>query len=232
MHFSRNPPGPNTSCIKGSVDSFAVLSAAPCRATPTPVGSSSNCTYSRSAVFAARFTFAPGESPAGLNARFARNPPLLPGRTGETSYDNISVRSAPSAARLERGGDRISLDSGRLRVEHSACLSCTLALFRRVTFASGDFPVRFPFQGWQRRLFCRGGPHESQQRFSLSSCSFARRLDLGCLQRAQNGNCLHRQLWRQRHGCCDHGRGYASCHSCAAHISGNDCIDYVYSGFL
>src|SRR5438045_223028 len=63
MHFSRNPPGPNTSCIKGSVDSFAVLSAAPCRATPTPVGSSSNCTYSRSAVFAARLTLAACSGP-------------------------------------------------------------------------------------------------------------------------------------------------------------------------
>jgi hypothetical protein len=34
-------------------------------------------TYSRSAAFAARFAFAPGESPAELDARFARNPPLL-----------------------------------------------------------------------------------------------------------------------------------------------------------
>jgi len=34
-------------------------------------------TYSRSAVFAARFTFAPVEPPAELDARLARNPPSL-----------------------------------------------------------------------------------------------------------------------------------------------------------
>src|SRR5256885_13100096 len=126
MHFSRNPPGPNTSCIKDSVDSFAVLSEERCRATPTPVGPSSNCPSSRSAVFAARFAFAPGESPAGLNARFARNPPLLPGRTGETSYDNIPFGS-DSCPPAERWDGRL-LDSGHLRIEHPACVCPALAL--------------------------------------------------------------------------------------------------------
>src|SRR6266705_2347598 len=66
MHFSRNPPGPNTSCIEGFADSLAAA-----------VGSSSKGTYPRSAVFAARLTFAPTESTAELDARLARNPPLL-----------------------------------------------------------------------------------------------------------------------------------------------------------
>src|SRR5260370_37077242 len=80
MHFSRNPPGLNTSCIEGFADSSAGAALAPSGASgglPATVGSSSMGTYSRSAAFAARFAFAPGESPAELDARFARNPPLL-----------------------------------------------------------------------------------------------------------------------------------------------------------
>ena len=69
-----------------------------------------------------------------------------------------------SAARPHRGGDCISVDSGHLRVEHSACFCCTLALFRRVTFASGDRRDRSVFlsRDDQRRLCCHGVPHESQ----------------------------------------------------------------------
>src|SRR2546430_11023512 len=66
MHFSRNPPGPNTSCIEGFADSLAAA-----------VGSSSKGTYPPSAVFAALLTFAPTESAAELDARLARNPPFL-----------------------------------------------------------------------------------------------------------------------------------------------------------
>src|SRR2546430_7197284 len=77
MHFSRNPPGPNTSCIEGFADSLAGASAVHCGRLPATVGSSSIGTYSRSAVLAARWTFAPEESPAGLDTRFARNPPSL-----------------------------------------------------------------------------------------------------------------------------------------------------------
>src|SRR5712692_4118482 len=73
MHFSRNPPGPNTSGIEG----FAGSSAKAFGALPAAVGSSSIGTYSPGAVFAARFTFVPVESPAELDARLARNPPLL-----------------------------------------------------------------------------------------------------------------------------------------------------------
>src|SRR5256885_16893399 len=117
------------------LDSFGFLPAAPPRATPTPVGPSSNCPSSRSAVFAARFIFAPGESPAGLDARLARNPPLLPGRTGETSYDNIPFGS-DSCPPAERWDGRL-LDSGHFRVEHSACVCPALALFGGVTLLSG-----------------------------------------------------------------------------------------------
>src|SRR6267154_6393815 len=66
MHFSRNPPGPNTSCIEGFADSL-----------PGTVGSSSMGTYSRRAGLAARPTFVPGASPAELDTRLARKPPLL-----------------------------------------------------------------------------------------------------------------------------------------------------------
>src|SRR2546422_1013137 len=77
MHFSRNPPGPNTSCIERFADFLAAPSAAPSGALSAAVGSSSKGTYPRSAVFAARLTFAPTESTAELDARLARNPPLL-----------------------------------------------------------------------------------------------------------------------------------------------------------
>src|SRR5437016_11110651 len=77
MHFSRNPPGPNTSCIEGLAGSRAGRSAARCGMLLATLGSSSIGTYSRSAVLAARLIFAPEESPAGLDTRFARNPHSL-----------------------------------------------------------------------------------------------------------------------------------------------------------
>src|SRR5438309_3260590 len=77
MHFSRNPPGPNTSLIEGFADSLASASAASSGAFPAAVGSSSIGRYSRWAVFAARFTLATGDSPAELDMRLARNPPLF-----------------------------------------------------------------------------------------------------------------------------------------------------------
>src|SRR5437762_3982145 len=77
MHFSRNPPGPNTSCIKDFADSLAAAAAAPSGLLPAAVGSSSKGTYPPSAVFAALLTFAPTESAAELDARLARNPPFL-----------------------------------------------------------------------------------------------------------------------------------------------------------
>ena len=109
--------------------------------------------------FAARFAFAPGESPAGLNARFARNPPFLPGRTGETSYDNIPFGS-DSCPPAERWDGRL-LDSGHLRIEHPACVCPALALLGGVTFLSGDGRV-FLSRDDKRRLCCHGVPHESQ----------------------------------------------------------------------
>src|SRR6267154_541068 len=76
MHFSRNPPGQNASCIEGFADSLSAASATPSGALPPAVGPSSKGTYPP-VVFAARLTFAPTESAAELDARFARNPPLL-----------------------------------------------------------------------------------------------------------------------------------------------------------
>src|SRR5712692_9808493 len=100
MHFSRNPPGPNTSGMEG----FAGSSAAASGALPAAVGSSSKGTYSRGAVFAARFTFVPGESPAELDARLARNPPLLspnePQRPVTITYPFPSLLQWPARRRL------------------------------------------------------------------------------------------------------------------------------------
>src|SRR5438552_3179070 len=77
MYFSRNPPGPNSSLIEGFADSLAGASAASSGAFRAAVGSSSIGRYSRWAVFAARFTLATGDSPAELDTRLAKNPPLL-----------------------------------------------------------------------------------------------------------------------------------------------------------
>src|SRR5882762_6647868 len=95
MHFSRNPPGPNTSCIiEGFADSLAAA-----------VGSSSMGTYPWSAVFAARLTFVPTESTAELDARFARNPPLLSpdasDRPVTITYPLPSLRQRPTLWRLD-----------------------------------------------------------------------------------------------------------------------------------
>src|SRR6266478_2802265 len=99
MHFSRNPPGPNTSCIEGFVDSMA----APSGALPAAVGSSSIGTCPRSAVIAARWTFAPTESAAELDARFARNPPLLSPIETERAV-TITHPSLPLGQRPPLGG--------------------------------------------------------------------------------------------------------------------------------
>src|ERR1700674_1085059 len=105
MHFSRNPPGPNTSCIEGFADSLAAASAVASGALPAAVGSSSKGTYPRSAVFAARLTFTPTESAAELDARFARNPPLLSliktERSVTITYPLPSLLERPALWRLD-----------------------------------------------------------------------------------------------------------------------------------
>src|ERR1700730_13186941 len=95
MHFSRNPPGPNTSRIEGFADTLAAASAA--------VGSSSKGTYPWSAAFAARLTFAPTESAAELDARFTRNPPLLSPIETERAV-TITYPSLPLGQRPPFGG--------------------------------------------------------------------------------------------------------------------------------
>src|SRR5713101_983882 len=101
MHLSRNPPGPNTSGIEG----FAGSSATASGALPAAVGSSSIGTYSRGPVFAARFTFVPVESPAELDARLARNPPLLsPNETARPvtiAYPFSSLLQRPTRRRRD-----------------------------------------------------------------------------------------------------------------------------------
>jgi len=73
----------------------------------------------------------------------------------------ITYPSTPKATRPQRGGDGRLLDSGHLRVEHSACVCPALALFGGVTFLSGDSRV-FLSRDDKRRLCCHGVPHESQ----------------------------------------------------------------------
>src|SRR6266852_6358094 len=100
MHFSRNPPGPNTS----GIEVFAGSSAAASGALPAAVGSSSIGIYSRATVFAARFTFVPVKSPVELDARLARNPPSLsPNETERPvtiAYPFLLLRQRCARARL------------------------------------------------------------------------------------------------------------------------------------
>src|SRR6266849_816452 len=101
MHFSRNPPAPTTSCVEGFAESLAAPYAAPSCAPPPTVGSSSRRTYSPRTVFAARLTFDSGGSPAALDARFARNPPLLSSDASERPvtitypFPSLCQRPAP-----------------------------------------------------------------------------------------------------------------------------------------
>src|SRR5216684_2610975 len=138
MHFSRNPPGPNTSCIEGFAESSAGASRAPSRAPPVAVWSSSMGTYSRSAVFAARFTFAPVEPPAELDARLARNPPSLsPDEWERPVTITYPLPSALSAARPQAAGHCISLDSGHLALEHPLSFCRDLLLLPALHSAVG-----------------------------------------------------------------------------------------------
>jgi len=147
MHFSRNPPGPNTSCIEGFADSAVDASAAPSGGLPPTLGSSSGATVPRWVVLAALLTLASAESPVELDARFARNPPLLsPIESGRPA--TIAHPVAPPAAPQRALGHCISLDSVHLAVEHPGCFCVPFPLSRRVTFGSGGCE-RSPFQEGQ-----------------------------------------------------------------------------------
>src|SRR2546422_1833298 len=151
MHFSRNPPGPNPSCIEGFADSAVGLLAAPA----ATVGSSSRRTYSRWAVLAVRLSFVTGGSPAELDTCFARNPPSFPSwRTWgpvTIAYPFLLLRlRTPYAA-----AHCILLDSGHLRVEHATSFCAAARHSRRVTFGSGIVSV-FLSRG-ERKSICRGG---------------------------------------------------------------------------
>ncbi len=147
MHFSRNPPGPNTSCIEGFADSVAGVLAALFSAPAVTVGSSSRGTYSCWAAFDARLSFATGASPAELDMRFARNPPSLsPRKTWRPvtiAYPSVSL---PSAGRRHQARHSNSPDSRHLRVEHATSLCPAVLHYRCVTFQQWDCE-RFPFRG-------------------------------------------------------------------------------------
>src|SRR6266513_2357436 len=146
MHFSRNPSGPNTSCIKDFADSLAAAAAAPSGLLPAAVGSSSKGTCPPSAVFAALLTFAPTESAAELDARFARNPPFLSPIETEgpvtITYPLPSLRQRPTLG----GWTLYLLIQGVSRTEQITSFYSALPLSDCVTLGNGDFE-RFPFQG-------------------------------------------------------------------------------------
>src|SRR4029077_70640 len=100
VHFSRNPPGPNTSCIEGFADSVAFPFAVPSGVLWAAVGSSSIGTYSRWAAFATRLTFVPVVSSAELDVRFARFPPSPSLSWGSESLVTITY---PFAALRRQG---------------------------------------------------------------------------------------------------------------------------------
>src|SRR5216683_2230230 len=156
MHFSRNPPGPNTSCIEGFADSGAGVLAAPPATPSATVGSSSRGTYSCWAVFDARLSFATRESPAELDTRFARNPPSLsPRKTWRPvtiAYPSASLLSAP---RRHRARLLSLLISGRLKVEHATSLCRAVLHYRCVTFSSGIVSVFL--SGGRTQIHRRGG---------------------------------------------------------------------------
>ena len=160
MHFSRNPPGPNTSCIEGFADSVAGVLAAPPAAPSATVGSSSRGTHSCWAAFDDRFNFATGASPAELDTRFARNPPSLsPGKTWRPvtiAYPSASLLLAPPRHRARLLS---LLISGRLRVEHATSLCRAVLHYRCVTFQQWDCE-RFLFRGANANP-SSWGPHES-----------------------------------------------------------------------
>src|SRR6266852_7372012 len=142
MHFSRNPPGPNTSCIEGFADSLDGLSAAPSAALPPAVGSSSRRTYSPRTVFAARLTFDSGGSPAALDARFARNPPLFsPYETERPATITHPFPWPPSPACSQATRPCISLVSRHLRVEHASCFCGVILLSPALQSAVGTVSV-------------------------------------------------------------------------------------------
>jgi hypothetical protein len=156
MHFSRNPPGPNTSCIEGFADSVAGVSAALSATPSVTVGSSSKGTYSCWAAFDARLSFATRGSPAELDTRFARNPPSLsPRKTWRPvtiAYPLASLLLAPCRRQARPS---ISFDSGRLRVEHATSLCRAVLHYRCVTFSIGIVSV-FLFQGGKRKSIVVG----------------------------------------------------------------------------
>src|SRR5947208_14938815 len=78
MHFSRNPPGPNTSCIEGFAGPLTGASAAPSGALPATDGSFSMVTYLRWAVFTVRLTFDSGTIFPVLNTGLDRSLPSIP----------------------------------------------------------------------------------------------------------------------------------------------------------
>src|SRR5229473_563189 len=209
MHFSRNPPGPNTSCIDGFADSVAAPWAEPSGATPATAGSSSTRKRSPRTVFAARLTFDSGGSPAALDARFARNPPLFsPYETERPATITHPFPWPPSPACSQATRRCISLVSRHLRVVHASCFCGVILLSPCATVSSGD-RERFPFREGERRPIHRGVPYESQQSSFDLSRSLARRLVPGFLQRSTKYMQGQLQSRRNSHREFDSCLGYA-----------------------
>src|SRR5881296_2725101 len=125
MHFSRNPPGPNTSCIEGFSGPVAGPSVAPSRAIPLAPRSSSTGIYSRfSAVAEFLFLFSI-ESVAELDARFTRVLSSALAQAIQQIDNNSTSVWSPSAARIIKAFIQPECCIKHLDVEQSSLLLTT-----------------------------------------------------------------------------------------------------------
>src|SRR6266446_1193058 len=125
MHFSRNPPGPNTSRIEGLSGPVAGPSVAPSRAIPLAPRSSPTGIYSRfSAVAEFLFLFSI-ESVAELDARFTRVLSSALARAIQQIDNNSTSVWSPSAARIIKAFTQPACCIKHLDVEQSSLLLTT-----------------------------------------------------------------------------------------------------------
>src|SRR5712692_5662025 len=122
MHFSRNPPGPNTSRIEGFSGPFAGPSVAPSGAIPLAPASSSTGTYSRLSVVAEFLFLFSIESVAELDARFARVLSSALARAIQLIDNNSTSVWSPSAARIIKAFTQSECSIKHLDLEQSSVL--------------------------------------------------------------------------------------------------------------
>src|SRR6266567_9238496 len=153
----------------------------------------------------------------------------LPSRSviGETSYDNIPFPFATGVGHLQATAPCISLDSRHLAVEHPPVFEVSACLPRSYIRLRGVCAI-FLCTDSERKLLCRGVPHESQKNSFVSSHSFACRLFPLLLQRQQNA--VHQQLhWRQRYRQLYSRRRHPASESVYPFVQSHRCRNYSHS---